>query len=113
MKFLNIALAAFLCLLSHVSFADDIAFGEIKGIKVYDFPSSKVTKIYFADGASKLIEDCDGVAIITHALHEGSTRQVMTSIALAAYMAGKKVRAYSHSAGSCEIDLIAVQDSYF
>ena len=94
-------------------YAEDIAYGTIKGIKVYDFPNSKVTKIYFNSDATSQVEDCEGIAVITHSLHDEATRQSMTSVALAAYMSGKKVRAYSYTAGSCEASLVSVQDSYF
>ncbi len=94
--------------------AADIGHGTIKGVKVYDFSNSKVTKIYLNDDATRKTEaSCNGVADITHSAHDEATAQKMLSIALSAYMAGKKVRVYSEVAGSCEVSLISVQDTYF
>jgi len=94
--------------------AADIGYGTIKGIKVYDFSNSKVTRIYLNDNASRQIEEsCKGIADITHSAHDEATSQKMLSVALSAYMAGKKVRIYSEVTGSCEVSLISVQESYF
>jgi hypothetical protein len=96
------------------AFAGDIGHGTIKGVKVYDFSNSKVTKIYFNDDVTRKIEvDCNGVANITHSAHDEATSQKMLSVALSAYMAGKKVRIYSQASGSCEVGLISVQETYF
>jgi hypothetical protein len=103
----------FTCI-SATLFAKDIAYGTIKGIKIYDFPDSKLTKIYFnSDAIYQNEPSCEGAAVITHSLHSEEVTQKMISVALAGYMSGKKVRAYSHTAGSCEADLLSVQDSYF
>ena len=93
--------------------ATDIAFGTIKGIKFYDYEGQKKTNIHFSDDATrKLVEGCDGVATITHALHSEESIKQLTSIALAAYAAGKKVRANSR-ADTCELDFLAIQESVF
>ena len=104
---------AILCLISSSAFAGDIAFGKLKGIKIYDYANSKVTNLHFDDSAtSKSVEGCNGVATITHSLHpEESTKQMM-SIAIAAYMSGKKVRAAS-AGNTCELDFLAMQETYF
>jgi hypothetical protein len=95
-------------------FAGDIAFGTIKGIKVYDFPNSKVTKIFFnADASHQTESNCAGIAHISEGAHSALAAQNMLSIALSAFMSGKKVRAYSAVTGSCEVGLISIQDSYY
>jgi len=106
-------LMCFFCFCSK-GVAADIGFGTIKGVKVYDFSNSKVTKIYLNDDATRKSEvSCNGIADITHSAHDEATSQKMLSIALSAYMAGEKVRIYSEVAGSCEVSLISVQESYF
>ena len=100
-----------LSLFSTSIFAGDIAFGTLKAIKVYDYPSSKVKKLYFSDDATfKLVEECDGIANITHSLHSEMALNQMMSIALAGYMSGKKVRA-NFSEDTCELDFFAIQES--
>jgi len=107
-------MGASLLIASSQAIAGDIAHGTLKGVKVYDLPSTKVTKIYFNSDATHQDEaSCQGVATITHSLHDESTAQKMLSIALSGYMAGKKVRAYSSTSGSCEVELISVQETYF
>ena len=106
-------LMSFLCFCSR-GVAADIGHGTIKGVKVYDFSNSKVTRIYLNDNATHKTEtSCEGVANITHSAHDEATAQKMLSVALSAYMAGKKVRIYSEVAGRCEVSLISVQESYF
>ena len=89
----------------------NIAFGKLKGIKIYE--KEKLTKIYFEDDAThKSVEFCEGVATITHAIHDKAEIDRILSIALSAFAAGKKVRAYSTSS-TCELDFIAIQETYF
>lgn len=108
-KFIAIAV---LSLSSLVASAGEIAYGTIKGVKVYDFASRKATHIYYSADARFFEESgCEGVAIITHSLHGDSTEK-MLSVALSAYMAGKKVRAFSEAIGSCEVGLLSVSDVY-
>lgn len=111
--FLRLVVIVWCALCVSAAQAEDIAFGTIKGIKVYDFPDSKVTKIYFNSDAIHQSEPCQGIGNITHSLHEDKTIKQMLSVALSAYMSGKKIRAYAKMDGSCEIDLIGVQDTYF
>lgn len=114
MKILPSMLGLILFSVSFSSHGGDIAFGTLKGIKVYDYSSYKVTKLYFGSDATHLDESsCQGVADITHSLHDDKTLNQMVSVALAAYMSGKKVRAYSQGSGSCEADLVTVQNTYF
>ena len=101
------------CLLSTSTFAADIAFGTLKGIKVYDYANSKVTKLYFSDTAtSKDVEGCNGVATITHSVRSPDSLNQIMSLATAAYISGKKVRANS-SGDTCELDFLAIQESSF
>jgi hypothetical protein len=94
--------------------AADIGFGTIKGIKVYDYSAYKVIRIHFSDDATHRDEAaCQGVAAITSSLHSSEAIQRMLAVALSAQTAGKKVRAYSNVAGSCEVEMLSVQDVYF
>lgn len=103
-----------LLFLSSAAHSGDIAYGTIKGIKVYDFPNDKVTKIFFNSDATHQKEaSCQATARITHSLHSEPTLQSMQSLALAAYMGNKKIRAYSKINGSCEVELIAITDTFF
>ena len=106
-----------LLLMSLASADTNIAFGTLKGIKVYDFPApgSKVTKLYFADDATlKGIPECNGVATITHGSHDQKALNQFMSIALLAYSTGSKVRAFSLTAtDTCELDFLALQEEEF
>lgn len=73
-----------------------------------------MTRIYLNDDTTRKTEaSCNGIADITHNAHDEATAQKMLSIALSAYMANKKVRIYSEVTGSCEVDFIYIQESYF
>lgn len=90
-----------------------IALGTLKGIKVYDYSSSKVTKFYFSDeSTSRDVSGCNGVANMTHSQRSETAINQIMSMALAAYMSGKKIRAYS-SSDTCELDFMALQESIF
>lgn len=94
----------------------DIGLGTIKGIKVYNNTSLKYTKIYLNDNAShKTLQLCNGEGKITHKNYETEPESLnqMISIALAAYMGGKKVRIYAADDLTCEITFIAIQETYF
>jgi len=111
---LKIVVLVSLLTLPVLGIAADIGHGTIKGVKVYDFSNSKVTRVYLDDNATHKIEaNCQGIADITHNAHDEATTQQMLSIALSAYMAGKKVRIYAEVTGSCEVSMISVQESYF
>lgn len=113
MKFKTITYSVILVLISTQALASDIAYGTLKGIKIYDHPSQKVIKLYFnADATNQTVAACQGVADITPSQHNESTVQQMLSVAMSAYMAGKKIRAYS-SADTCEVDFLAMQETYF
>lgn len=99
--------------LSWSAFAENIAFGTLEGIKVYDYANSKVTRLYFSDSATyQNVPDCNGVANITHSLHSPEALDQFVSIAFSAYIAGRKVRAFS-SNDTCEVDFLAIQESFF
>ena len=92
--------------------ASDIGLGTVKGIKVYDFGPDKSTKIFLSDDAThKVLENCNGTGSISHT-RDPDIRKKMVSIAMAAYMSGKKIRIYSSNA-TCEIDFIALQETRF
>lgn len=100
-------------LLSFSASASNLAFGTLKGIKVYGQNSNKVTKLYFSDDAIlQHVEGCKGVAHMTHSLHSPDLLNQMMSLAIAAYMSGKKVRAWS-TADTCELDFLALQETSF
>lgn len=56
-----------LLLTSSIAHADDVAFGTLKGIKVYGYGPSKTTKLYFSDNATyQRVEGCNLIANIRH-----------------------------------------------
>lgn len=94
----------------------DIGLGTIKGIKVYNNVPAKYTKIYLSEDASnKTLQSCSGEGIITHGNYATAPESLnqMISIALAAYMGGKKVRIHATDDATCEITFIAIQETYF
>ncbi|KPZ73124.1 hypothetical protein AN944_00272 [Shewanella sp. P1-14-1] len=112
MKYLLFALALFLPYWT-VN-AADIAFGKVIGVKHYDFNNVKVIKVYFSkESTHQTTEMCNGVGTITQTKHSEQVVSQMQSIAMAGYLSGSKVRAYSESNDSCEIDLISLQERYF
>lgn len=107
------SLFVFLILLSSVTMAGNIGYGKLVGVKVFGSENNRLTKIFFDVSADKLDTPCLRAATITHSLHEPEEVQQMLSVALAGYMSGKRVRAYSYTDGSCEADMVSVQDTYF
>ncbi|MEC4726878.1 hypothetical protein HWQ46_15100 [Shewanella sp. D64] len=94
--------------------AADIAYGTLTGVKLYDFSNSKLIKVHFAADATHKDEvSCNGVGTITYGQHEDAVINQMLSIAMAGYLSGVKLRAYAEHSGSCEIDLITIQKTYF
>ena len=94
--------------------AADIGYGALTGVKLYDFTNSKLIKVHFAADATHKDEvSCNGVGTITYGQHEDAVINQMLSIAMAGYLSGVKLRAYSENSGSCEIDLISIQKTYF
>ncbi|RYV04099.1 hypothetical protein SOPP22_01475 [Shewanella sp. OPT22] len=97
--------------------AVDIAFGTIKGIKLYDFANSKSIKVYFDSDSIISNKSCmaeSGLIIgtIENNKHEPKTIDRMLSLLLMAQASKQKVRVYSNGNG-CEIDFVAIQDTYF
>ncbi|MFA0813625.1 hypothetical protein [Microbulbifer epialgicus] len=104
----------FVTLQSFCAFASagDIAYGTIDAVKVYDFEGQTVTKIIFSSDSSAQFEpSCNRTALITPSIHGEETDRLI-SIALAGYMAGKKVRAHSRTEGSCEVGLLSLSETY-
>lgn len=95
--------------------AGEVAFGTLKGIKLYDFSGDKSIRIYFHSGATYVNEACvhDGrpIAVINKVNH-GFTIDRMLSMLLSAQMAGKKVRVHAEG-DDCEVGFIAIQDMLF
>ncbi|WP_020412916.1 hypothetical protein [Microbulbifer variabilis] len=92
--------------------AGDIAYGTLDAVKVYVFEGEKVTRLIFSEDSKAQIEpSCNRIAKITHSLHGEDTEKLL-SIALAGYMAGKKVRAHSYTEGSCEVGLLSLSETY-
>ncbi len=108
-----ISVFAFSILFSNATMAGDIGYGKLVGVKVFGSEDNRLTKIFFDASADKLDTPCLRAATITHSLHEPEEIKQMLSVALAGYMSGKKVRAYSYTDGSCEADMVSVQDTYF
>jgi len=96
--------------------AADIGLGTIKAIKHYDFSNNKSIKIFLDSSSTSVNEACKEGALtaatITLSKHDEGTVNRMLSMALAAHMAGKKVRLNS-SLDSCEANFIAIQDSVY
>jgi len=95
-----------------VSAADDIAFGTLKAVKIYDFSTDKSIRFIFNDDSTHTNDDCSLVAKITYSKHDKEFIDRMLSVALAAQMSGKKVRITSED-GTCEADFIALQETRF
>lgn len=114
MKFvLGILALSISFLSSYRADAANIAFGFVTAIKVYDSSGNKLTKIHFAsDATEQNVPGCNLVANITHSLHSETAIEQFVSIAMSAYIAGKKIRAYSF-ADTCEADFIAIQETFF
>lgn len=90
----------------------DIGFGEVKGIKSYNFASTKVTRIHLKNPENIGNPACNGVGELPSASVDPDAYKGMLSIALAAHASGKKVRLYS-SQNNCVVDMIAFEDEYF
>ncbi|QDO85866.1 hypothetical protein FM037_24665 [Shewanella psychropiezotolerans] len=107
-SYLFIALLGFSSLVE----AGDIAFGTLKGVKVYGFANDQSIRLVFNSDATHLKSDCNFVAKFTFSQHDEAFIDRVLSVALAAYMSGQKVRVHAVS-DTCEGEFIAMQDSYF
>ncbi len=103
-----------LVLLPGVALAgDNIAFGLVKGIKVYHFATTKETRIAFESSAThQSIPGCNLEAKLVHSQHDDATLNRLLGLALTAYTSGRKLRAYS-SNDDCNADFLALQETYF
>lgn len=90
----------------------DIGLGTLKGVKVYDFASSKEIRLYFGNDVQYEMAGCNKTATITYSKHSADKMDHFLSLALAAYMSGKKVRLTSAS-DTCEVSLMSLQESRF
>ena len=112
MKFQILLLAittAFSCV---VSAATDIGHGTLKGIKVYDLGADKSIRIYFNNDVNNENTNCSKVAKVTYNLHDKEFVDRFLSIAMAAYISGKKVRVVSNT-NDCEASFIGIQELRF
>ena len=103
-------------LISVVGNAEPIAFGKIVAVKQYDMGSNKSIRIYLDSASTGTNSICSEngrfYGSITHSEHEEEVINRMFSLAMAAYMAGKKVRLHS-SSNSCEVNFVAIQEAVF
>lgn len=113
MKYLMIFLAGFLLFTEVNAAPGNIALGYLKGVKIYDWAGTKEIRLYFSEDVSNTdIDGCNGVAIISESAHTSDTLDRMFTLAVTAYTAGRKIRAYSLK-GTCEADFLSLQDSIF
>jgi hypothetical protein len=100
-------------LFTSVAFAGaDIGYGDVVSIKNYDFNNAKLVKIHLKNATYKNTNCDEGdntLGTLTFSQHDEAFVNRTLSIAMAAYMGGKKVRLYSDN-GTCEIHFIALQE---
>jgi hypothetical protein len=92
--------------------ATDIGLGTLKAVKVYDLGSDKSIRIYFNDDVIHENSVCSKNAKVTYSSHDKEFVDRFLSVAMAAYMAGKKVRVTSNT-DDCEASFIALQETRF
>ncbi|TMP27716.1 hypothetical protein CWB99_13565 [Pseudoalteromonas rubra] len=90
----------------------DIGLGTLKGVKVYDFSNDKTIRLYFNNDVQYELAGCNKTATITYSKHSTDKVDHFLSLALAAYMSGKKVRLTS-ATNDCEVSLISLQENRF
>ncbi|MCG7534268.1 hypothetical protein [Pseudoalteromonas sp. OOF1S-7] len=90
----------------------DIGLGTLKGVKVYDYSSNRSIRLYFNNDVQYELAGCNKTATITYSKHTADKMDHFLSLALSAYMSGKKVRLTSASA-DCEVSQISLQDTRF
>ncbi|WP_125779257.1 hypothetical protein [Pseudoalteromonas rubra] len=90
----------------------DIGLGTLKGVKVYDFANDKTIRLYFGSDVQYELVGCNKTATITYSKHSADKMDHFLSLALSAYMSGKKVRLTSAS-DDCEVSLISLQETRF
>ncbi len=108
------SLALLLMFVSVGSFAagGNIGFGKIKGIKVGN-SNGEDLKIFLESGYSHDQFSCNGVVFVTKSHLNDDRFNMIYSASMAAYMANKKVRFYSHTDNSCEATFVALQETVF
>ncbi|WP_046004675.1 hypothetical protein [Pseudoalteromonas rubra] len=106
-------LGAALVLSSFTSLAaTDIGHGTLVGVKVYDFANDKTIRLYFGSDVQHELPGCNKTATITYSQHSADKMDHFLSLALSAYMSGKKVRLTSAS-DTCEVSLISLQETRY
>jgi len=95
----------------------EIGYGQINSIKQYDFTNNKSVVVILEGAATHTNPACLSNGMIhgniSYTEHEAGMVNSLLSMSMAAYMAGKKVRLYSETNNSCEIDFIGIQDTFF
>lgn len=113
MKYVVGTLLFFIATLCH---AESIGFGVVVAVKQYDLGADKNVKIYLNSNATHVNSNCleNGkvYGIITPSQHDEAATSRMFSLAIAAYMSGKKIRIHSET-NSCQIDFVAIQEAVF
>ncbi|MFT4747187.1 MAG: hypothetical protein ACI8XG_001265 [Congregibacter sp.] len=89
--------------------ATDIGLGTIKAVKVYDLGLDKSIKVIFNDDVTYENTACNKTASFTYSQHNKEFVDRALSLALSAYMSGKKVRITSEGT-TCEGSLISLQE---
>ncbi len=110
MRVLMIAIILSCCTVA-ASFAGNIGYGTIKGIKIGNGNADQVI-VYLNDGYTHDDHSCSGAVIIEKSLMSETRFNLLHSYALSAYMANKKARFYSHS-NNCNATFIGLQEEYF
>ena len=99
-----------------LSYAQDIGFGKVVAIKEHAYSSGGYTKIYLSSTSQWKNVDCleneRPVAVIDHAHFETETVNRMVSLAMSAYISGKKLRLFSNKE-NCNADFVALQEERF
>jgi hypothetical protein len=113
---MNKVAAVLLLFISLGSYAGDIGFGTVEGIKIYDFSNDESIRVFLSSTSTHVNADCIVgsmvVGKISKVKHDQSVIDRMMSMVLTANISEKKVRLHS-ATNSCEIDFVAIQKSYY
>jgi len=112
MRLKTIIFSVVACFTASVALAEDIGFGTIKGIKVGHGNIDQIA-VHLDDGYTLNGRNCNGVIFVRKSDISSERMSQITSVLLAAYMAGKKIRLHSHLPTGCNATFIAIQESYF
>ncbi|GLX84519.1 hypothetical protein tloyanaT_07710 [Thalassotalea loyana] len=110
LKVIIFFLVSFFCNFSYA--ATDIGLGTLIAVKVYDLGTDKSIRVYFGNDVTFENQSCLRVAKVTYNAHDKEFVDRFLSVAMAAYMSGKKVRITSNT-NDCEASLIALQETRF